>query len=273
MVRSIILVAVIHASALVGAASADGLIFQLPADGTTAEFSGTVEGDAKRVAKKRDDVTLSKLEHEELVTIKSVGAVERAEQRCRWIELQRQTKRAGESRQTEHILKLLIPEQFLVRGEDPLDHVILTFFNPQPVERKRARVQEGFSRIQYEIDRFRPVFPARLEKVVTLPARTIKTPVGTFTDCEVLSGSTTFDRPLLGNGRWEFKNEWEIAIHKDAPFGVVELRCRSEGREINDMVTSHLATKWTLTLSRVATDAKSDLPVNLESTRSDEAER
>ena len=120
----------------------------------------------------------------------------------------------------------------------------------------------GFNRIQYEIDRFRPAFPQPLGEVRELPKRTIRTPVATFEDCRIIAGKTRFDRPSLGQGRWTDESHWEIAVHPEAPFGVVQVHCRSETDEIGGepTTTMHITAKSTLTLSRVGKGAKSVLP-------------
>ena len=252
--------------ALVCPALGDGLIFQLPPDGAFVEFQGDGEGEARLAVPKeiadnlppKSRTQLSqKLKLHYTVTLSSVGKVTRAGQPCRWIELRMKSEGSMNGGKMEpvgdHILKVLVPEKYLKRGEDPLDHTILTFFN------KKATAETGFDRIRYELERVRTVFPEPFQPIRQLPKMTIKTPAGTFADCEVIAGETEFDRPLLGEGRWEFKNNWQIALHKDAPFGVVEVRCESAGQEISVGATTNLTTKYVLTLSRVGTGAKSEL--------------
>jgi hypothetical protein len=251
---------------LVSPAMADGLIFQLPPDGAFVEFRGVGQAEARMTLPKEVADTLppqsesrlnQKLKLHYMVTVSSVGKLTRAGQPCRWIELRMKSEGSMDGGQTEpvgdHILKVLVPEKYLKRGEDPLDHTILTFFN------KKATAEPGFDRIRYELERVRTVFPEPLQPVRQRPNMTIKTPAGTFADCEVIAGETEFDRPLQGEGRWEFKSDWQIALHKDAPFGVVEVRCESAGQEISRGATSNLSTKYVLTLSRIGTGAKSEL--------------
>ncbi|MEX2139081.1 MAG: hypothetical protein WD894_07465 [Pirellulales bacterium] len=253
---------------LVCPALGDGLIFQLPPDGAFVEFRGDGAAEArmtlpKEVADKLPPESQTqlnrKLKLHYTVTLSSVGKLTRAGQPCRWIELRMKSEGSMDGGKTEavgdHILKVLVPEKYLKRGEDPLDHTILTFFN------KKATAEPGFNRIRYELERVRTVFPEPFQAIRQLPNMTIKTPAGTFADCEVIAGETDFDRPLLGEGRWEFENDWQIALHKDAPFGVVEVRCESAGQEIARRATSNLTTKYALTLSRVGTGAKSELAV------------
>ena len=187
------------------------------------------------------------------VTISSVGQVRRAEQDCRWIEL------VMRSDDRENMLKVLVPEKFLTRGEDPLDHAILAFFNPKGADRAKVPPENGFNRIAYELDRFRPVFPMPLKEVRELPRKTIKTPIGTFTDCEVIAGTMEFDRPLMAEGRCEVKSSWQIALHPDAPFGVVQVQCQETAREFTHNTRCDISATSTLTISGKGNNAKSKL--------------
>jgi hypothetical protein len=246
-------------------AFADGLIWRLPPDGTFVEFRGESQGEFKPVlskefAKQLPSKEIEKLEHvqsfkmQNTVTVSSVGEIRRAEQNCRWIELQ---MRAGDN---EHVLKILVPEKYLTRGEDPLDHAVLTLFNPKDADRAKVPPEEGFNRIAYETDRFRSVFPMPLKNVRQLPRKTIDTPIGTFADCEVVAGTMEFDRPLAAQGRWEVKSSWQIALHPDAPFGVVHVQCQATGHEFSRNIRSDISMTSTLTISRKGNDAKSTLP-------------
>jgi hypothetical protein len=250
-----------------GPAQADGLIFQLPPDGVEVEFRGDDEFHSRWVVPKEIEDQLAaegRLEDKgkapTVVTVSSVGRTTRAQQECRWIEVR---SRSGPQAKQGNVLKMLIPERYLKRGEDPLDHAILTFFNPKPIDRKGGPKEQGFNRLQYEIDRFRPIFPKPLSEARELTRRTIETPAGEFEGCRIIAGKTEFDRPLLNQGRWMLKTQWEIALHPDAPFGVVQVHSRSKGIEIggNDL-TAHLTIELesTMTLSRVGKGAKSVLP-------------
>jgi hypothetical protein len=245
-------------------ACGDGLIWQLPPDGTTVGFQGECEGEFKPVlskdfADKMPSQEVEKLEQPQKikmkigVTVSSVGQTTRAEQKCRWIEI------ALRSDDTENILKILVPEKYLARGEDPLDHAILTFYNPKDMDRAKVTLEEGFNRIQYELDRCRSAFPMPLKDVHKLPKKTIETPIGTFKDCEVIEGSMEFDRPLCAKGRWEIKSSWKIALHPDAPFGVVQVQCQSTGHEYSRNTRCDISTTSTLTISGKGGNAKSKL--------------
>jgi hypothetical protein len=246
-------------------ACADGLVFKLPVDGTIAKFreetsfvSRVVLSDGQEKILTASELLLAPKEQkiECTVTIRSVGKERQALQDCRWIELSRETSIAG-GPPNKHVLKLLVPEEYLTRGKHPLDHTLLTFFNAKERDQGQRQSPEGFNRIDYETDRFLPIFPPPLTNERRLASTTIETKTGMFRECEVITGTTEFDRPLLGDGRWAFKSEWRISLHADAPFGVVELRSKSQGREIrDDGFYVELKSHSVLTLSEVGADAK-----------------
>ena len=94
-------------------AHAEGLFYQLPKDGSWAEY--TIDG----VGTNPDDteVTLRGT-----VKMSSVGKVQVEGKPCRWIELRTEGKR-NDDKFTDTV-KLLIPEKHLAKGQDPLGHVI-----------------------------------------------------------------------------------------------------------------------------------------------------
>lgn len=243
----------------------DGLVFNLPSDGTFAEFREENRFVTQAVLSDKLKAMLPAAERERsrpeekgemtgIVRISSVGHSRRAGQDCRWIELTRVP--SGQDEPSNHILKILVPEKYLRRGKHPLDHAVLTFFNPKERDQANRESPQGFNRIGYELERFLPVFPPPLTGEKRLPPRTIETMAGTFPDCEVIAGTTQFDRPLLGAGRWAFKSKWQITLHPDAPFGVVELRSTTTGREFDeDGGYFEIEGDTTITLSRFGSKA------------------
>lgn len=243
----------------VGLARADGLIFQLPADGAWARFDVKTDGSSRIGELKQAVATAGTL------TVSSVGHVTRSKQTCRWIELKSESKSAGVY--PKLVLKMLIPEKRLQRGQDPLAHSVLAFFDPKPMDEKKAPllesfIDEGFNRIQYEIDRFRADFPKPLYDSKNLERETVVTPAGRFEDCEILTGTSEYDGPLVHNGRNVFQGKYRIAIHPRAPFGVVAMSMELNGREIGeeDEEVLHLTVTRTLTLVTTGDNAVSDLP-------------
>lgn len=241
---------------LCNVATADGLIFQLPADGASARFAVETKMTSSVGELKQEMASKGTL------TVSSVGKVHQNQQHYRWIELLAESQSEGAYPQL--VLKMLIPEKRLVRGQDPLAHAALTFFDPKPVDEEVAPsvnsfIDEGFNRIQYEIDRFRVDFPRSLFNAKSLESKTIETPAGKFTNCETLAGMSSYDGPLLGNGRSVYRTRYTIAIHPDAPFGVVSLESEFEGREISEDSVTMTQGKRMLILTAIGKDAKSTL--------------
>jgi hypothetical protein len=170
----------------------------LPADGTWARYAAQTEAEFKA-----GKMPARKLAMSSTLTVSCVGAVTRHEQKCRWIELKVETEAKGAHRRL--VLKMLIPEEYLRRGRDPLAHAVTTFFNPKPADRNapalESFIDEGFNRIQYEVDRFRNVFPKPLDDAKALKNETVKVEAGEFKDCEVIAGTSHYDGPLLNDGR------------------------------------------------------------------------
>lgn len=240
-----------------GSACADGLVFQLPPDGTWARYAVKMDGEFGYGNGPKQKVAVTGT-----FTLSSVGEVTRTEQKCRWIELKSESKTAGPY--PKLVLKMLIPEDCLQRGKDPLSHAVLTFFDPKPADKGiiESFIEKGFNRIQYEIDRFRDVFPKPLDDPKSMKGETVETPAGKFEDCEVLTGTSDYDGPLVGEARSVFKATYRIVVHPKAPFGVVSMQLELEGREINDKgpVAVAIKAKKTLTLAETGKDAVSDLP-------------
>jgi len=255
--RCQILLAVIICGITAGSVCADGLVYQLPPDGAWARYNVKTEGEQGF-----DNGPRQKLDIASTLTLSSVGEVTRNEQKCRWLELKTESKTEGVY--PKLVLKMLIPVDRLRRGKDPLSHATLTFFNPKPIDNEKINsfIDEGFNRIQYEIDRFRDVFPKPLDEPKSLQRETIETTAGKFADCEVLWGKSDYDGPLLGDGRGVFQATYRIAIHPKAPFGVVSMKFELHGREIGeeDQPALFLKATKTLTLAETGTKAISDLP-------------
>jgi hypothetical protein len=238
-------------------ARADGLIFQLPPDGTWARY--TLKTEAKFGFGGAQALPLSLVR---TLTVSSVGEVKRNDQTCRWIELELENKGAGKGLYQKLILKLLIPQDYLRRGEDPLAHPVLTFFDPKPADRRAPLVEsyidEGFNRIQYEIERFRNVFPKPLDNPTKLKAETVETPAGKFEDCEVIAGTSSLDGQLVNNGRTAYHASYRLFLHPKAPFGLVAMHVELKGTEYGHRAV-FVSSKDTLTLSQSGKNAASHL--------------
>ena len=102
-----------------GNVRADGLVYQLPADGTWVRYTGEIQCTAQIAG-----FPTQKYNLRSSLTVSSVGEVTRNLEKCRWIELKMEVSPVDrEADKQNHILKVLIPEKYLKRGEDPLAHV------------------------------------------------------------------------------------------------------------------------------------------------------
>jgi len=103
-IQSIVIACLIVPLAATQRARADGLITQLPDDGSWAEFElklTLTENDQKR-------------EHSAYLRLSSVGQVEHQGAKCRWVELQ---VSRTEPPTPDEILKILVPEESLKSGK------------------------------------------------------------------------------------------------------------------------------------------------------------
>src|SRR5689334_5145591 len=101
---------------------ADGLIYQLPPDGSWAQFSvktvATCEYELPDGLKLQSGVDLAtKVESESRLTLGSVGQENIEGQECRWIEVAIEPTKKQEGVYDLILLKMLIPVKHLVHGE------------------------------------------------------------------------------------------------------------------------------------------------------------
>jgi hypothetical protein len=104
-----------------GGLRADGLICRLPADGTRVKYD--LESTAEMKADAADFPGLASPKTVNVrgaITLSSVGHTKVDQQECRWIEIGRDIP----EQEVRSVLKLLIPERYLGRGEDPFLHVL-----------------------------------------------------------------------------------------------------------------------------------------------------
>jgi hypothetical protein len=245
------------ASLIGSSAFADGLVFQLPPDRTWARYAVKHDGEFGHGNEPKQ-----KLTGDGAVTVSSVGQVTRNEQKCRWIEVKQESKAhvSGDGDVSNiNVLKMLVPEDRLQRGQDPLSRAHLAYFNPKDGDKVGLPVDVGFNRIQYEIDRFRNVFPKPLDNSQSLARETVETLAGKFEDCKVLTGISDYDGPLINEGRMAYKTSYRILVHPKAPFGVVSMEIDSEGREFGRQGVVSVKFKAALKLMEIGKDAVSDL--------------
>jgi hypothetical protein len=211
-------------------ARADGLIYNLPPDGAWARFRmvhrlwdlTTLQGEA---------ATPSKATLRGTFTLRTVGVQYTAEGPGRWIELESSGPPAEDQDGRIIILKMLIPEQHLAVGADPLAHINEIYYwsrNWPLDEQPRPGVKEQLrddARIRYEIERFRTFFPFPFRDETTCQStsdQSVETPMATFSATKI-TYPMTFSGKLSGgtSGRWSWSGVHTLWLSDKSPFGVV----------------------------------------------------
>src|SRR5215471_2352657 len=186
-----------------GLARADGLLYELPEDGSwvrfDSEYSLKFDGMEKAI------------QGTGTMTMASVGKVVEGTEACRWIEFKVQLKDIG----PEQILirKLLIPEKYLKKGENPTKHVVRGWakFNDEDV--KRAVPVHGYW----------PAYLAGpLQDKRKLDKQLVESKLGAL-KCEGVTGWIKYKE-----GDLHTKATFETRLHEKAPFGVVSARMQFE---------------------------------------------
>jgi hypothetical protein len=201
-------------------ARADGLLYQLPDDGASAQFE-------LRISNDKESPRI------ETVGMRSVGRTGDA----RWLEFRLPDE------DSMKILKVLIPERVLKEGESPMEHVVRGWRksgDDMPVA--LSRVRDFWLLI---------LLAAPLSDIMKLENEEIDSPLGRLT-CDGLIGRAHVSE----DDGYEEDLTYQIRRHKDAPFGVVycriECQVSREGKKL-DKVT------YELKLTGVGKDAESEL--------------
>ncbi|MSR58879.1 MAG: hypothetical protein EXS05_14715 [Planctomycetaceae bacterium] len=237
------------------AARADGLIYELPDDGTWVRYNVLLEIlDAEGAAE---------LNLKGTVTIRSVGRENDNGESCRWIEWKSvQEQGAGKPDRIE-LFKLLIPEKHLKAGEAPVDHVVrawhkvggvivpstgelLDFETETPKKDLPHRLRGGHPDLAYFLGG--PLMNPRM-----LDEMEIDTPLGKLACVGVASQDS------IGNVfKTELYRKWETRLNDKIPFGVAEMKLRIEIKRNGKSAAG--GNQRTLTLAEVGKDAKSEIP-------------
>ena len=230
MIRSFSALAVV--ALLCSAASADGLIYQLPKDGSWSQYD-------TKVQYKRGDRTI---DTSGKLRIASVGKVTEDDKACRWIEITLEMK-LGETSRTI-VAKLLTPESELKAGGNPLK------------KRLRGWVRMGDNAEVHELtdDRLGPLniwLAPPLKEQKTLEPEEVDSVLGSK-KCAGVTGVTEFTE----NGN-ENRAVIQVRRHNDAPFGAVTSTTTVEIRRDNEIFqTGELSFR----LTGIGTDAETRLP-------------
>jgi hypothetical protein len=221
---------------LVQGAQADGLIYQLPKDGTSATFDMEVSGSRNGQ---------QKIGKGSLV-VSSVGEVTVDNEKCRWIEFKMALKLDDNSRVS--IVKVLVPEKHLGKGKASGENIVRGW--AKGGEEAAVEIKSTLANEMGPIAAFLsspPKDPKVLEKT-ELDGKLGKL------QCAGVSGETSLEQ-----GGSTFVLKFESRLHENAPFGVVTSTwefARKNNGQVGESGT------FKLTLTDVQTSAVSELPDN-----------
>jgi len=215
-----------------GIVRADGLFYQLPEDGSWVLFEAKYTFKADGMDKPGEGTGT--------LNMASVGKVVEDSEPCRWIEFQMKLKDVG----PEQILirKLLIPEKYLKKGENPTEHVVRGWakFNDEPVE--RAVPVHG---------RWPAYLSGPLQDEKKRDKELVESKLGAL-KCEGVTGWIQYKE-----GDMHMKVTFATRFHDKAPFGVLSSRMQFEMKRDGKFQQSVDATAKLIDFGK---DAKTVLP-------------
>lgn len=222
-----------------GLAQADGLIRQLPKDGTWANYDLDITGKRPNGSTMNIKGTLS---------LSSVGQVTEDDLPCRWIEVQFQMKAmmGGITGEKVETYKMLIPEKYLAKGETPIEHVVRAWS-----QRDNASPAKFSKSNDVTVSPLPTILSAPWNNIKQLDKAEVESKLGKVA-CDGIQGTLEFKVGQGGVMRCKFENR----IHPKSPFGVVTSRWSvqvQEGSETNGM-------DWSLKLADFGENAKSKMP-------------
>ncbi|MBW3540505.1 MAG: hypothetical protein KY476_09550 [Planctomycetes bacterium] len=144
MIR-IALAAIALMAACSSALQADGLVWQLPEDGSWVEYEAT----GTQLEPEEKKISTGKL------LLRSVGTVMEGGEKNRWLELEFTVKLVGDDDRMHHaVYKYLIPEKHLGKGKSPIENVVRSWFqvhgrDQEPREISNAVTRDGEAIVPY----------------------------------------------------------------------------------------------------------------------------
>ena len=186
-----------------GIVCADGLLYQLPEDRSWVRF------DVQYIFKS-EGVEQS---GQQTLTMFSVGKTVEGSEQGRWIEFKIQANENGTERLW--IRKLLIPERYLKKGENPTLHVIRGWTQQEDGKVERAVPVHG---------RWPAFLAGPLQDETKLAKQLVESRLGPLM-CEGVAGWIEF-----AEGNLNTKVTFETRLNEKAPFGVVFTRMLFEVR-------------------------------------------
>lgn len=223
--------------ASVAVAVADGMIHGLPADGSWVRFDVTGEGQ-----KPGGEVAVSL---KGTLTLKSVGREEVDGSECRWIEFETtlEYQRGDRKAEQTELYKLLIPEKYLVTGQNARAHVLKAWKRDAAGATQELDLKGRSAR---EVESLDELLNGGLAKSEKSEGVEVKTPGGTF-PCTHLKGKES-------SPSGDVDLETQTWLTDKVPFGVAAYR-HSKMRKRGD---ESLGGRWIeLKFSKSGTDAKS----------------
>jgi hypothetical protein len=186
-----------------GSARADGLLYRLPEDGSWVRF-------AFQYTFKLDGLEKAG-QGKGTMTMASVGKAVEGPEPCRWIEFRVRLKDIG----PEQILirKLLIPEKYLKKGENPTEHVVRGWAKFKNEAVGRAVPVHG---------RWPAYLAGPLQGEKKLDQQLVESKLGALR-CAGVTGWIQYQE-----GDLHTKVTFETRLHEGAPFGVVSGRMQFE---------------------------------------------
>lgn len=234
------LLAVVASLSICPTLDADGLIYTLPPDGSwaTYRFHQTATDIESLDGEPWPDPTLTA---QGTLTIRSVGVKATEQGSARWIELEGNVPPTEASKHGRIIvLKMLISENALRRGSDPLAGVDEIYYwdrdwewGHEPENAVRKKLNDK-ARVLYELERFRKQFPfpPQEQDQETKGTAEVTTPLGVY-QAVTLSYPVEFEGKLTGGkgGRWGWTGTYTLWLSDASPFGVVAVETVTTGFE------------------------------------------
>lgn len=222
-------------------ALADGLLYQLPADGSWVRYDWKGSGTKPDGTDTQVTGTL---------TLSSVGVAEIDGKECRWIELHMDIH--GEGISFTNAYKLLIPAEHLGRGQKPLQNIVKawnqhSFVHTEPFEIKNpsgtgAKFLEGITQLLHG-----PFVDPKEQ-----PATKIESPLGDLDCVTVIANEKTERKDGI-----TMNSEFRVQLNEKVPFGVVSWEHKADEERRGK---PHLKMLTRLKVVAVGTDAKSSMP-------------
>lgn len=221
---------------------AEGLLYQLPEDGTWVRFDLDVSGS------ETDGMMVTLVG---TLKMSSVGTVDVNGERCRWIEVAIEASANDEP--FTQVDKVLIPQKHLAAGKEPLKHVVEAWKKHSMIADGRPReIEDSAGRVARSLESLRPFLHGPFRKVKKLDKVPITTKLGKL-ECAGIRASEVVDQ----SRGVTVDTTYTIRLHKKAPFGVVTWEAETTFEKDGDPLGTGT---MELKLLDFGKDAKSAIP-------------